>query len=118
MKNFVLAGALCCLTSVAQAQTCHVPEFSALNDQTFDGYMTVKAGRRCSVVRQNSSGPMTARIVSPPAYGTTSVSGSHITYASRPGYAGQDRFTFQDSGQDRYGRPTVRTINVHVRVVP
>jgi hypothetical protein len=43
--------------------------------------------------------------------------GAHIFYASR-GYAGPDRFTFQGSGTDRFGRSVVRTVNVNVNVVP
>ena len=116
MKPYLLGGAfLVCLATAAEAQNCHVPFFRALDNQTFDGHMTVKSGSRCSIARQNSSAAITStRIVSPPAYGAASTRGAHIFYASRRGYAGPDRFTFQGSGTDRYGRPVVRTVNVNV----
>jgi hypothetical protein len=120
MKSHLLGGALfVCLVMSAQAQSCNVPFFRALDNQTFDGHMTVKSGMRCSIVRQNSSAAITTtRIVSPPAYGAASTRGAHIIYASRRGYTGPDRFTFQGSGMDRYGKPVVRTVNVNVSVVP
>ena len=120
MKAYLLGSAfLFCLATGAQAQNCHVPFFRALDNQTFDGHMTVKSGTRCSIARQNSSAAITTtRIVSPPAYGAASTRGAHIFYMSRPGYRGPDRFTFQGSGLDRYGRPVVRTVNVNVQVVP
>ena len=120
MKRYVLGGALLvCLTANAQGQTCHVPFFRALDNQTFDGHMTVKSGARCSVVRRDSSAAIAStRIISRPAYGAAATRGAHIIYNARRGYVGPDRFTFQGSGQDRYGRPVVRTVNVHVNVVP
>ena len=120
MKPYLLGGAfLVCLATSAEAQNCHVPTFRALDNQTFDGHMTVKSGTRCSIARQNSSAAITSmRIISPPAHGAASTGGAHIFYASRRGYAGPDRFTFQGSGTDRYGRPVVRTVNVNVNVVP
>ena len=107
MRPYLLGGALLvCLTSHAQAQTCHVPFFRALDNQTFDGHMTVKTGSRCSIVRQNSSAAITStRIISRPAYGAAATRGAHIIYNARRGYVGPDRFAFKGSGQDRYGRP-------------
>jgi hypothetical protein len=120
MKSYLLGCAvLLCAATTAHAQTCHVPPFRALDNQAFNGYMTVKSGARCAVVRQNSSAAITStRIISPPGYGTASVRGAHIVYASRRGYVGPDRFTFQGSGSGRYGAPVVRTVNVQVNVVP
>ena len=120
MKPYCLGGAfLLGLATHAQAQTCQVPFFPALDNQTFEGHMTVKSGTRCSIARQNSSAAITTTtIVSPPAHGAASTRGAHIFYDSRRGYTGPDRFTFQGSGQDRYGRPVVRTVNVNVSVVP
>jgi len=120
MKTYLLGCAvvLCAATAV-QAQTCHVPAFRALDNQTFNGHMTVKSGARCSIVRQNSSAAITStRIINPPGYGNVAVRGAHIIYTSRRGYVGQDRFTFQGSGTGRYGAPVVRTVSVQVNVVP
>ena len=119
MKSYLLGCAVfLCAAATAQAQTCHVPTFRALDNQAFSGQMTVKSGTRCSIVRQNSSAAITStRIIAPPAYGTAGVRGAHIVYASRRGYVGPDRFTFQGSGTDRYGAPVVRTVTVQVNVV-
>ena len=119
MKSYLLAAALCCLSVSAQAQNCHVPYIRTLENQTVDGYMTVKAGKRCSIVLRNSSGPVqTTRIIGGPSAGVATARGMRITYVPRPGYTGSDRFAYARAGQDRYGRPTVRTVNVNVSVVP
>jgi hypothetical protein len=122
MKQYLLGGAfLVCLAAAAEAQsqTCHVPVFRALDNQTFDGHMRVKSGARCGIARRDSSAAITStRIISPPAYGRASVHGARIVYFSRRGYVGADRFTFQGSGTSRYGTPVVRTVNVNVTVVP
>jgi hypothetical protein len=81
--------------------------------------MTVKTGKRCSIVLLNSLGPVqTTRLVGMPTMGSASVRGNRIIYVPRAGYTGQDLFTYARSGQDRYGRPSVKTVNVNVRVVP
>ena len=119
MRVFVLAGAFCCSALTTQARNCYVPNFRVVDNQTGHGHMIVKSGARCSIARLSSTGPVTAtRIVSRPMYGVASTRGAHIFYASRRGYVGPDRFTFQGSGQDRWGRSMVRTVNVHVQVVP
>ena len=119
MRVLAIAGAFCIMAATAHAQNCHVPLIRTLENQTVDGYMTVKSGKRCSIVLQYSSGPTTTtQLVAAPAVGKASVSGHRITYLPRPGYTGPDRFTYARSGQDRFGRPTVRTVNVNVTVAP
>jgi hypothetical protein len=119
MKASILAAALCCLSATAQAQNCHVPLIRTLDNQAVDGHMTVKAGKSCSIQLRFSSGAVeTTRLVSRPAVGAARVSGTRITYVPRSGYTGSDRFTYARAGQDRYGRPSVKTVNVNVTVVP
>ena len=119
MKLFITAGVFCCVSVAAQAQNCHVPYIRTLENQTVDGHMTVKAGKRCSIVLRNSMGPVqTTRITGGPSAGVATVRGMRVTYVPRSGYTGSDRFAYARAGQDRYGRPTVRTVNVNVSVVP
>ena len=119
MRSFITASVFCCVSVAAQAQNCHVPYIRTLENQTVDGYMTVKAGKRCSIVLRNSSGPVeTTRITGGPSAGVATARGTRVTYIARSGYTGPDRFAYARTGQDRYGRSTVRTVNVNVRVVP
>ncbi|HEX2725114.1 MAG TPA: Ig-like domain-containing protein [Beijerinckiaceae bacterium] len=119
MRVVVLAAAFCLSAVAAQAQTCRVPTIRTFDNQTVDGQMTVKAGTRCNIFLQNSMGPVeTTRIVSRPAAGSATVSGTRVTYVPRAGYTGPDRFTYARAGQDRYGRASVKTVNVHVQVIP
>ena len=119
MRMFVLAGVFCCLAMTAQAQNCHVPLIQTYDNQTVDGSMTVKAGTRCFIWLSSSMGPVaTTTIVSPPSAGSATVSGMRITYVPRKGYTGPDRFTYSRTGQDRYARRSVKTVNVNVRVIP
>jgi hypothetical protein len=119
MRVIVIAGAFCCTAFSAQAQTCSVPLIRTLDNQAVDGYMTVKAGKRCSIVLRHSSGTVeTTSLVRAPSAGAATASGTRVTYMPRSGYTGPDRFTYSRGGQDRFGRPSVKTVNVNVTVVP
>ena len=119
MRVLVLAAAFCCFASLVQARDCSVPLIRTLDNQTVDGYMTVKTGKRCNIFFQSSSGPVTrTSLVSAPSVGTAMVSGTRVTYVPRAGYTGPDRFTYARSGQDRYGRASVKTVVVNVTVTP
>ena len=81
--------------------------------------MTVRAGKTCSIRLLNSPGPVQrTSLVSGPAAGAAKVSGTSITYVPRSGYTGPDRFTYARGGEDRYGRPSVKTVTVNVSVIP
>ena len=121
MRLLALAAGFCCFAVNAEAQNCHVPYIRTLDNQAVDGYMTVKAGKTCSIRLRSSSGPVErTSIVSAPAAGAARVSGTRITYVPKSGYTGPDRFTYARAGHDRYGRPSVKTVNVNVnvRVIP
>ena len=119
MRVFVLAGAFCLFAAAAQAQTCRVPTIRTFDNQAVEGQMTVKAGKRCNISLRNSMGAVEAtRIVNRPAAGTATVSGTRVTYVPKAGYTGPDRFTYARTGQDRYGRASVKTVNVNVQVIP
>ena len=119
MRLILLAWAFCCFAATAQAQNCSVPLIRTLDNQAVDGYMTVKAGKRCSILLRNSSGTVeTTSLVRGPSAGSATAAGTRVTYVPRSGYTGPDRFTYSRGGQDRYGRPSVKTVNVNVTVVP
>lgn len=121
MKAYLLGGALLvCLANTAQARTCHVPGFGGIDNSVSVGYMTVKSGTPCAVVRTGGGTAATTatRIVSPPRFGRVGVGSFGVRYISRPGYVGPDAFAFQNQGQNRFGQHTVRTIQIQVNVVP
>jgi hypothetical protein len=119
MRVFVLAGAFCFIAATAEAQNCRVPTIRTFDNQTVDGRMTVKAGKRCTIFLRSSMGPVeTTSIVGQPAAGSVTVRGTRVTYVPKAGYTGSDRFTYARTGQDRYGRRSVKTVNVNVQIIP
>ena len=121
MKAYVLGGALlCCVATTAQAQYCHVPGFNPVDNGVAVGHMTVKSGRLCGVARIGGDGGAirSTRIVSRPRAGRVGVTPVAVRYVPNPGYVGPDMFAFQNYGQNRFGQPTVRTIQVQVNVIP
>jgi len=101
------------------AENCSVPTINTLNNQTVDGIMTVKSGKRCSIRLTRSAGPTySAEIVQRPAHGTASTSGNHVRYVSNTGFTGQDSFTYARKGFDTRNNPVVRTVRIAVTVVP
>jgi hypothetical protein len=121
MRAFVVGCAfLCCAATAAQARDCVVPGFNGVDNGTAVGQMVVRTGRFCGVSRLGGDGVMirSTRIVSPPRAGRVGLTSTAITYRPRPGYVGPDMFAFQNQGRNRFGQPTVRTIQVQVNVVP
>ncbi len=121
MKAFVLGGAfLFCVATGAEAQYCHVPGFNAVDNGMAVGYMTVKSGRLCGVATLGGDGVMvrSMRIVSPPRAGRIGLTPIAVRYMPRPGYVGPDSFAFQMYGRNRFGQPTVRTVQMQVNVIP
>lgn len=121
MKTYLLGGALLfCLADAAEARNCHVPGFGGIDNSVSVGYMTVKSGTPCAVIRTGggTTATTTSRIVSPPRFGRVAIGPIGVRYISRPGYVGPDAFAFQNQGQNRFGQYTARTIQIQVNVVP
>jgi hypothetical protein len=97
---------------------CSVPYIREFNNQTVDGRMTVSSGDRCSIRLRNSTGPtFSAEIVQRPSNGTVIVEAPHrFIYRSRPGYVGNDTFTYARQGLDTRNNKAVRTVRVQVTV--
>jgi hypothetical protein len=99
------------------SRNCHVPFIPTLNNQTVHGTMFAVSGKRCSIDFFRSLGPIhSTRLVANATNGTVSVNGHRVTYLSRPGYIGNDRFVYARQGQSTSNRPVTRTIDVTVKV--
>ena len=51
-----------------------------------------------------------------PHNGTVSTSGHLVSYISKKGYQGEDKFTYARYGLDRLNKPAVRTVEITVKV--
>ena len=102
------------------AMACSVPFIRTFDNQTVTGTLRTKAGRPCSIHLQRSFGPMhSAEIVRRPANGSVSVGATNrVTYLPRPGFTGQDSFTYARRGRDTRNNLVVRTVRVAVTVYP
>jgi hypothetical protein len=99
------------------AAACSVPRIRTFHNQTADGQMTVRSGKRCSIVFRSSGPTETHSVVQRPLHGTLQVGSiGRIIYQSRAGYVGADEFTYVRRGRDRYNNPSVRTVHIIVRV--
>jgi hypothetical protein len=102
------------------ASSCSVPFIRTLNNQTVDGTMTMKAGKRCSITLARSSGPtFNVRIVAQPSHGSVRIQAPHyIFYQPRKGFVGSDSFTYARRGLDTRNNPITRTVRIAVTVTP
>jgi hypothetical protein len=105
-------------TSLASAAPrCDVPLIRTLDNQTVSGTMYATSGRPCGIVVQHTNGPMfSAELVQIAKNGKVVVAGGKIVYTSRPGYVGEDQFTYARRGMNNRNEPVVRTVNVTVQV--
>src|SRR5512146_2925033 len=98
----------------AAAGDCSVPSIRTLDNQTVDGTMTVKSGKRCFIWLRYSHGPIfTAHIVTRPSHGSLSIDANNrIVYQPARNYTGSDSFTYARKGQDTRNNPITRTVRV------
>jgi len=110
----VLGGAFC---SPAFAASCWGTTVRHVADQTARGDMYVVSGKPCSRVLLRSRGPtFGVRVVEQPTHGRVSVRGLRVVYVSRPGFIGEDRFTYAWDGNDALNHPRTSAVEMHVRV--
>jgi hypothetical protein len=102
------------------APTCNVPFFRVVSGVTMPGYMYVKAGHSCSVMLQNSGGPVQkVEILKHPSNGALEDRTIGLRYTPRKGFVGKDTFSFQDQSLDpRTNKPITRGIAMEVTVSP
>jgi hypothetical protein len=96
---------------------CIVPFIHTLDNQTVQGTMYAASGKRCAIILVRSPGPIfSTRLVAQASHGNVAVEGNRIVYVSRPGYAGDDRFTYAKQGFNALNHPVSRTVEVSVKV--
>jgi hypothetical protein len=124
MTNYVRAAALAMLTLTASLATlnaaearCVVPRFPFNVNQTNEASMSVPKGRRCSINIHAGGRSRFDRIsiVTPPRNGTAVTRSIGVGYQPRPGFTGDDAFTFAVNGQFAQGAGTA-TVRVKVTV--
>jgi hypothetical protein len=117
MKRLALAAVLLSICGTANAAPCAVGgTWNFGSDST--SYMLVPHGGRCSLmVRAGARSTFSSMSVSaPPRHGTARVDGgSRVVYQSKPGYRGEDTFSYTVSGVDSRG-PGKTIIRVAVTV--
>ncbi|MGJ4949436.1 Ig-like domain-containing protein [Bradyrhizobium sp. HKCCYLS20291] len=118
MKLAVLSCVLTvALSAGARAADCVVPSIRTLENQTVQGHMYAKTGRRCSIMVLGSRGPMVSvRLLSSPSHGAATVQGQHVVYRSSPGFVGEDHFAYVRHGADALNRPVTKGVEVTVHV--
>ncbi|GLH77991.1 hypothetical protein SSBR45G_28990 [Bradyrhizobium sp. SSBR45G] len=101
----------------ASAADCVVPPIRTLENQTVQGHMYAKPGKRCSITVLGSRGPMySARLLAAPSHGAVAVRGHHVVYVSKPDFVGEDHFAYVRQGADALNRPVTKGVEVTVHV--
>jgi Bacterial Ig domain len=120
LRSFLVLGLiLISFSAPAFSADCSVPRIPTLDNQTVDGTMTVKAGKRCTIRLLASSGPMfSVDVVQKPANGTVTTSISSVRDTPKPGFTGTDSFTYARKGFTKLNQPSVKTVRIAVTVVP
>jgi hypothetical protein len=114
-------SALILMGASAQGQTknCEVPLFHTADNQTVEGRMFVKAGKRCSVrMGVTIGGVSDPQVLKQPKAGTATVGTYDIIYTPKKDFVGADEFTYARHNIDRYGTKSLRTVNMKVEVRP
>ena len=105
------------MTAASAAVDCLVPPIRTVDNGTATGTMYATSGRPCDIMIVRTLGPMyTAQIVQRAKNGKVSIDQNKIVYTSRPGYVGEDQFTYVRHGLNEWNTPVVRTISVTVQV--
>jgi len=118
----IKAAALSCVLTVAfsagaSAANCRVPLIRTLENQTVQGHMFARTGKRCSISLHGSRGPMFGvRVLSSPSHGVVTLRGQHIVYVSKPGYVGEDHFAYVRQGADALNQQVTKGVEVTVHV--
>jgi hypothetical protein len=120
MKIALCATVIVASLSFAEAASaCSVPWFRTFHNQTVDGQMTVRSGRRCNIIFWSSGPTETTAIVRKPSHGHLQFGEvGKLVYQSRAGYVGADEFTYVRRGKDMSDNPSVRTVRIVVTVTP
>jgi hypothetical protein len=124
IKNalLTLAATLACglATDPARAQDCSGPPLMFNSSiAELEGPFTIKSGKGCRFYVSNIPGSIKeVLIVQKPKVGMAGVQGGSPYYVAKPGYRGDDEFTYVFVGNDQYGGPMRVTVKRRITVVP
>jgi hypothetical protein len=102
----------------AAAASC-MPFVRTFHNQTVDGYMTVRSGKRCNITFRSLGPTETVTIVQRSSSGSVTLGGvGRVTYHARQGFVGKDTFIYARRGRDRFGSESNRQVRINVTVNP
>ena len=125
MRNLWIAAPIffsCLLFFTGEAEArytgCSGGTVRLLKNQTVDRYMTLRAGKSCSVSLTGSSGPTHGVFITErPKHGTVTINGPHkVIYRANAAYAGSDSFIYARKGLDELNKPNTMSVRVNVTV--
>jgi hypothetical protein len=89
-----------------------------LDAEVIPAQMIVSSGTPCGAKLMYSGGPTySAHVAQKPSHGSVALGeGFSFFYRSRPGYVGNDAFTYVQRGETTRGAPRTRTLQVSVTV--
>ncbi|HEY8382113.1 MAG TPA: hypothetical protein VIL09_08190 [Microvirga sp.] len=115
--GIALGAAVLC--GPAEARDCIVPAYYALDNQTIDTNIKVKANKFCRIAMSRGIGGLRdPRITKQARFGAAAINGFAVVYRPKSGFVGTDSFTYARENWDRWGNKAVRTVNVTVEVTP
>jgi len=119
-KAFGLACLMSVTFAVEASAACWGQRVPTSRNQTVDTRMRVTSGDPCGFRLRDSLSPVhTIAITQRPSSGTATVDVNRVRYRSRPGFVGNDTFTYAMHGHSALGgSPSVWRVRVHVTVVP
>jgi hypothetical protein len=95
------------------------PWIRTFHGQTVDGHMTVRSGKRCSIIFRSPGPTETTQVVQRPSNGTVTIgSVGKVIYQARSGFVGSDTFIYARRGREARNNPSDRQVRVHVTVNP
>ncbi len=116
--RYALAGIALLLVTSAPASAC-MPFTRWFHNQTVDGYMTVRTGKPCHLNFRSSGPTLRTDVIARPSNGTVTLgSVGRLTYRSRPGFVGNDTFTYARRGMSSSGGAMDAKVRVQVTVTP
>lgn len=117
LKVISLAFVILIAGSIGSVEACSVPWIRWTKHA--QGTMTVQSGKPCKIYFHSLGPTHEARIIKRPLHG--SINWDEVwtlTYRSRPGYVGGDRFIYERAGRNSRNRPLRVKIEILVTVTP
>ena len=118
MSRWIWLGGLMLMFGNTQAEAC-VARFSFTFGSATSGSMGANSGQPCAAQAERTGSKTVIRkvtVIAPPRNGTASAGGHGVTYRSKPGYKGDDAFTFTIFGDGNAGTNTTATVQMAVTV--